>query len=218
MTRSGFNYKLEELHNDLLRMGSMVEKQIHQCIKALVEHDEDLALKTIDNDDLVDDLQKEIENKCIKLTAMQQPIAIDLRTIFTTTKLVTDLERMADHAVDISKITIRLKNEKYKKELIDIPKMSKIVNKMIKIALDSYVKRDIESAYKACDMDDKIDSIFKNVFTEMLKIMMEDNSKINQMTQFIFVCKYLERIADRVTNICEGTIYIVTGEQKDLNE
>ncbi|MCH3964060.1 MAG: phosphate signaling complex protein PhoU [Clostridium sp.] len=218
MTRMGFDYALDEMHNDLLRMGSIVEKQIHKCIESLVNHDEDLARQTIKNDDLVDDLQREIEDKCIKLTAKEQPLAIDLRTIFTTTKLVTDLERMADHAVDIAKVTIRLKDEDYGKELVDIPEMSRIVNEMIKIALDSYVKRDVKMAYEACNMDDKIDALFKNVFTEMLKIMVKDGSKINQMTQLLFVCKYLERIADRVTNVCEGTIYLVTGEQKDLNE
>ncbi|WP_446899445.1 phosphate signaling complex protein PhoU [Clostridium sp. LBM24168] len=218
MTRIGFDYALDEMHNDVLRMGSIVEKQIHQCIKSLVNHDENLARQTIKNDDLVDNLQKEIEDKCIKLTAKEQPLAIDLRTIFTTTKLIADLERMADHAVDIAKVTIRLKDEKYEKELVAIPKMSEMVNEMIKVALDAYVKRDVQAVYKACEMDDEIDGIFKNTFLEMLQIMADDNSKINQMTQFLFVCKYLERIADRVTNICEGAIYLVTGELKDLNE
>ncbi|EET86961.1 phosphate uptake regulator, PhoU [Clostridium carboxidivorans P7] len=104
MTRTGFDIALKELHNDLLRMGSIVEKQIHQCIESLVNKDVELADNIIKNDDLVDDLQKEIENKCIRLIAKEQPLAIDLRTIFTTTKLVTDLERMADYAVDIAKI------------------------------------------------------------------------------------------------------------------
>jgi phosphate transport system protein len=218
MTRTGFDYALDEMHNDVLRMGSIVEKQLHQCIEALINHDEKLASETIKNDDLVDNLQKEIENKCIMLTAKEQPLAIDLRIIFTTSKLVTDLERMADHAVDISKVVLRVKNEKYQKELIDIPKMSEMVNKMIKGALDAYVARDVESAYRVCHMDNEIDALFKKLFAQMLEIMIKDSSKINQMTQFLFVCKYLERVADRVTNICEGTIYLVTGEQKDLNE
>lgn len=218
MTRSGFDYELEEMHNDLLRMGSIVEKQIHQCIEALVGHDLKLAEETIQNDDMVDNLQKEIDDKCIKLIAKEQPLAIDLRTIFTTSKLVTDLERMADHAVDISKVVLRLKEEKYENQLADIPKMSDVVDSMIKKALDAYVARDVDMAYKVCDMDDDIDSIFKSVFSSMIHIMSKDRTKINQMTQFLFVCKYLERIADRVTNICEGTIYLVTGEHKDLNE
>ncbi|WP_333859081.1 phosphate signaling complex protein PhoU [Clostridium sp.] len=218
MTRKAFDYALEEMHNDVLRMGSMVEKQIHQCIEALAKQDEKLAKETIKNDDLVDSLYREIEDKCIKLTAKEQPLAIDLRTIFTTARIITDLERMADHAVDISKIAIKLKGEKYVKKLIDIGKMSKIVNDMIKRALDAYVDRSVDEAYGACEMDDEIDRLYKHVFKELIEIMSEDSDKINQVTQLLFVCKYLERIADHVTNICEGTIYLVTGEQKDLNE
>ncbi|WP_368487718.1 phosphate signaling complex protein PhoU [Clostridium sp. BJN0013] len=218
MTRKAFDYALEEMHNDVLRMGSMVEKQIHQCIEALVKQDENLAKETIKNDDLVDDLYREIEDKCIKLTAKEQPLAIDLRTIFTTARIITDLERMADHAVDIAKITIKLKGEKYIKKLINISEIAKIVNDMIKKALDAYVDRDVDGAYSACEMDDDIDRLYKNVFKELIEVMRTDNSKVDQMTQMLFVCKYLERIADHVTNICEGTIYLVTGEQKDLNE
>ncbi|MBV7271922.1 phosphate signaling complex protein PhoU [Clostridiaceae bacterium UIB06] len=218
MTRTGFDLALEELHNDLLRMGSIVEKQIHQCMEALVKQDEELAQQIIKNDDLVDKLNRDIEDKCIKLTAKEQPLARDLRTIFTTTKLVTDLERMADYAVDIAKITLRLKNEKYIKELIDIPKMAVMVNSMIKSSLDAYVAADVENAYAACKLDDEIDELYKNIFNELLTIASKDLKNVNQITQLLFVCKYLERIADHATNICEWTIYLVTGEQKDLNE
>lgn len=218
MTRGSFDTHLLELHNDILRMGSIVEKQIYQCIEALVNQDMDLAGKVIENDDLVDELQREIEDKCIKLIATQQPMALDLRSIFTTTKIVTDLERMADHAVDIAKITKRLKGEKYIKQLIDIPRMAGIVKDMIKSSLDAYVEGNIEKAYETCKMDDDIDAIYKEVFTELLQIMAKDSSTINQATQFLFVCKFLERVADHTTNICEWTIYLITGDQPDLNE
>jgi phosphate transport system protein len=218
LTRKGFDYELQELHNDLLRMGSIVEKQIYLCIEALIKQDSELADTIINNDDLVDDLQREIEDKCIKLIATEQPLATDLRTIFTTTKIVTDLERMADHAVDIAKIAKRLKNEKYIKELIDIPKMANIVREMIKESLDAYVDADVDKAYFVCKKDDSVDSIYKNVLNEMIPLMTKDQTVINQATQFLFICKYLERVADHVTNICEWTIYLVTGEQKDLNE
>lgn len=218
MTRGSFDTNLQELHNDLLRMGSIVEKQIHQCIESLVNHDIPLAEQVIKNDDLVDDLQKDIEDKCIRLIATQQPLAIDLRNIFTTTKIVTDLERMADHAVDIAKITKRLKGEVYIKQLIDIPKMGEIVKNMIKASLDAYVEGSVEKAYATCKMDDEIDAIYKQVFSELLVKMMQEPSTINQATQFLFVCKFLERVADHTTNICEWTIYLVTGEQKDLND
>ncbi len=218
MTRNSFDTNLHELHNDILRMGSVVEKQIYQCIDALVNQNCDLADKIIQNDDIVDDFQKEIESKCIKLIATQQPLAQDLRNIFTTIKLVTDLERMADYAVDIAKITKRLKGEKYIKQLVDIPRMAEIVKEMIKQALDAYVEGNVEKAYATCKMDDQIDALYKQVFKELLQIMMKDPSTINQATQFLFICKFLERAADHTTNICEWTIYLVTGEHVDLNE
>lgn len=218
MTRTGFDSALEELNSDLLRMGSIVEKQLHQSVQSLIKQDEELADKVIKNDDLVDDLQKEIENKCIRLIAKEQPLATDLRTIFTTSKIVTDIERMADYAVDIAKIAKKLKNEKYVKNLVDIPKISQLVIEMIRISLDSYVSKNVDESYKACKMDDEIDKFYKNVFTEMLMIMSNDDSNINQITQLLFVCKYLERVGDHVTNICEWNIYVVTGELKDLNE
>ncbi|MEA4825502.1 MAG: phosphate signaling complex protein PhoU [Clostridium sp.] len=216
--RKVFEMELNELHNDLLRMGSVVEKQIHLCIKSLAEQNVELAEEVIKNDDIVDDLMREIETKSIKLIAMQQPIATDLRFIFTCINIVTDLERMADHAVDIAKVTRRLKDQVYIKQLVDIPKMGDIVSGMIRDALDAYVERDLDKAYEISKRDDIIDKLYKEVFSEMLSIMTRDSSKIEQATQFLFVCKFLERIADHVTNICEWTIYIVTGDQIDLNE
>ncbi|WP_298838277.1 phosphate signaling complex protein PhoU, partial [uncultured Clostridium sp.] len=131
---------------------------------------------------------------------------------------VTDLERMADYAVDVAKITIRLKDEKYIKQLVDIPKMAEIVVHMIKDSLDAYVSGDIEKAYAVCKRDDEVDDIYKEVFGELLRIMFENQETVNQATQFLFICKWLERIADHTTNICEWTIYLVTGEKVNLNE
>jgi phosphate transport system protein len=218
MSRKVFEANLQELHNDLIRMGSVVEKQIHDCIDALVTQNTEKAEKIMKNDDIVDALESEIEDKAIKLIAMQQPLATDLRNIFTTTKIVTDLERMADHAVDIAKITLRLKDEKYIKQLIDIPRMAEIVELMIKDSLDAYVAGDIEKAYAVCKRDDEVDDIYKEVFSELLQLMLENPKTVNQATQFLFICKFLERIADHTTNICEWTIYLVTGEKVDLNE
>jgi phosphate transport system protein len=218
MTRGGFDIELRTLNDDLLRMGSIVEKQIYQSVEALVNQDENLADIIIENDDLVDKLEKEIEDKCIKIIARQQPLATDLRNIFTTSKVVTDLERMADHAVDIAKITKRLITEKYIKELIDIPRIAEIVKVMIKGALDAYVEGNVEKAYEICKMDDKVDAIYRQIFSELLVNMMNNPSNITQATQFLFICKFLERIADHTTNICEWTIYLVTGEQIDLND
>lgn len=218
MTRKTFDLHLEEMHADLLRMGSLVEKQIYECIEALVNQDIKTAEEIVQNDDIIDDMQKSIEDKAIKLIAMQQPIAADLRNIFTTIKIVTDLERMADHAVDIAKVIKRLKDEKYAKPLIDIPKIGNLVKNMIKGALDAYVDTNLDKAYEVCKMDDELDAIYKHVFGELLSMMRNDPTTINQATQFLFVCKYFERVGDRTTNICESTIYLITGEQVDLND
>lgn len=218
MARQSFHEELDSLHHDLIRMGSRVEEQIDKCINALVRQDEELANQVIDDDDIIDNMETDIEAKCIKLIARQQPLAIDLRRIFTAIKIVTDLERIADHAVDIAKITIRLKDDKYIKPLIDIPRMAGIVQDMIRVSLDAYVKLDTNLAEEICKKDDEIDAIYKQVFRELLTYMMEDPKTINQATQFLFVCKFLERIGDHVTNICEWIVYLVTGEYKDLND
>lgn len=218
MARQSFDGELNSMHHELIRMGSIVEKLIDDCITALTKQDEELANKIIESDDIVDKMEVAIEEKCVKLIARQQPLAIDLRRIFTAIKIVTDLERIADHAVDIAKITLRLKDEKYIKPLIDIPRMAEIVQGMIKDSLDAYIKLDTNEAELICKRDDEIDAIYKQVFRELLIIMMEDPKTITQATQFLFVCKFLERIADHVTNICEWTVYLVTGEYKDLND
>jgi phosphate transport system protein len=218
MTRASFDAGLEQIHNEILIMGSIVEKQIFQCIEALVNQDLELAEKVIKNDDLVDNLQNVIEDKCVRLIATQQPLAHDLRAIFTSTKIVTDLERIADHAVDISKIAIRLKEEKYITQLVHIPKMADIAKEMIKLSIDAYVEGDLEKAYSTCKMDDKMDALYNDVFNELLLIMVEDSTTVKQASQFLFVCKFLERIADHTTNICEWTVYLVTGDHIDLND
>lgn len=216
--RKVFDKELLKLHNSILRMGSIVEKQINTSIESLIKKDEKLADEVIKNDDLVDDLEKEIEDECIVLIAKEQPLATDLRKIFTTLKIVTDLERMADHAVDIAKIAKKIKDEEYIKPLIKIPEMADLVQNMIKDSLDSYVNENKEGAYKACSLNDTIDYIYKIVFKESIDIMIQRKESINQLTQFLFVCKYLKRVADHATNICEWTIYLVTGEHIDMNE
>lgn len=216
--RKHFETELNEMHNDILRMGSLVERQLYLSIEALVNQDTMKSNEIIKNDDLVDQMQKEIEEKCIKLIAMQQPLAIDLRNIFTSIKIVTDLERMADHAVDIAKIEKKLIGEKYIKELVDIPKIADIVKVMIKKALDAYVESSVEKAYIVCKMDDEVDAIYKEVVKELFSSMNDNPENINQATQFLFVAKYLERIGDHVTNICEAIVYFATGEIVDLND
>lgn len=219
MVRTLFNTSIKELHSDILRMGSKVEKQLYLAVESLEKQDKEMALKVIKDDDIVDKMQKVIDDKCVKLLVMQQPLfATDLRDVFTSTKAIADLERMADHAVDIAKITVRLMGETYIKELIDIPKMALIVRTMIKESLDAYVSRDSEKAMMVCEMDNEVDAIYKQVFNELLTSMQENSVAVYQGAQLLFVCKFLERVADHATNICEATIYLVTGEYMDLNE
>lgn len=218
MVRMHFESSINELHSDIVRMGSKTERQIYNAMEALVKKDVELAQKVIDEDDIVDTMQKEIEDKSIKLIAMQQPLAIDLRDIFTVTKTASDLERMADHAVDIAKVVKRLKNEEYIKELIDIPNLAAMVREMITDSVDALVTRHVDKAYKVCEKDNDVDSLYKSIFKELLEMMLTHRDVTQQVAQLLFVCKYLERVADHCTNICESTIYIVTGKQIDLNE
>lgn len=218
MTRDYFDNELQELQLALIKMSSIVEESLSNSIKALKKQDIALAEKVIDSDDLIDKMELQIEEKCLKLIALQQPIAKDLRIIATALKIITDLERIGDHAVDIAKITKRLSNERYIKELIDIPRMTYIVTGMVKDSIDAYVKLDVAKAREVSKRDDEVDGLHSQIFRELLILMMEDPIKINQSTYFLFVSQYIERIADHVTNICEWIIYAVTGEHIDLNE
>lgn len=211
MNRTHFEKELEELHYDVLKMGSLVEEAIANAIASLVNHDTELAQKVIDDDDRIDKIEVEIDNKCAKIMVTQQPIARDLRIVLTGLKIVTDLERMADHAVDIAKTTLRIAHQKYIKPLIDIPRMAEIVREMVKMSLDSYVRQDLELARAIGEKDDIVDALYKQIFRELLTYMMEDPRNIDQATQFLFVARYLERIADHATNICEWVIYLDTG-------
>ncbi|EQB86925.1 phosphate transport system protein [Clostridium punense] len=218
MSRKNFDAELIHLHEELKKMGDIVKAQISDSIKALVSQDMKLADEVVRKDDLVDDLEKEIEDKCIKLIATRQPLAIDLRSVFTMSKIVTDLERIADHAVDIAKIAKQLEGQKYIKELIDIPRMSAIVEEMIDGCLETYMERDVDLAYAVCKKDDSVDAIYKQIFSELLVLMLGDPKVIQQATRFLFVAKFLERMADHTTNICEWTIYLITGKKVDLND
>lgn len=218
MTRNYFDKELHELHLLMLKMCTEVEEALVNTVYALKNQDINMAQAVIDGDDVIDDMEYIIEERCLKLIALQAPMAKDLRFIATAMKIITDLERIADHAVDIAKITIRLADEKYIKELIDIPRMGEITTKMIKESIDAYVNQDAVKAREVAKIDDEVDALHKQIFRELLLIMMEDPKKISQATSFLFISKSLERIGDYVTNICEKIIYAVTGEHENLND
>jgi len=219
-TRKNFQHSLEELQRNILRMGSIVEQTIAKAVECLAKQDAKLAQEVIESDVIVDQLELEIENQCLKLIATQQPMAKDLRKIAAGFKIITDLERMADYAVDIARVSLRIINtgEPLIKPLIDIPRMTEIAQLMVKQSLDAYVREDTDLAYTVTQTDDQVDTLHNQIFRELLVYMMEKPQNITQATYILFVSRYLERIADHATNIAEEAIYLATGERKELND
>lgn len=216
MTRSFFDRELEELHLDMIGMGSLVEESIENTITALKKQDVSLAKHILINDDVVDDYEKKIERRCLNLIARQQPLAKDLRTISAALKIITDMERIADHSSDIAEITIRMANQKYIKPLIDIPKMAELAKKMVNKSIDAYIKQDIELAKAVCSSDDEVDDLFMKITLELMSIAKNDPNSVEQAIDLILIAKYLERMADHATNIGEWVVYNVTGEHDHL--
>jgi phosphate transport system protein len=216
--RQSFQEQLENLQHDLLKMGVFVSEAIRKAVQSLSKGDIPLARAVIEGDDTVDAMMIDIEKRCLQLMALQQPMASDLRAIGTALKIVTDLERMADHATDIAKVTIRLEGQRLVKELIDIPRMAELVQVMTREALEAYVNRDVAGATRMIAMDDEIDATYKRIFDELLAIMQTQPENVKQATYLLLCAIYLERVGDHATNLGEWTIYMVTGELKDMNQ
>lgn len=216
-TRSSFHQSIDELQKKLLGMGKSVEELILKSVESLAKLDEDAAQQVIKNDDLIDDCLTTIDELCLRLIALQQPMASDLRIIGTALKIATDLERIADHAVDIAKITIRLAGEELVKPLEVIPQMAGIAIEMLHESLLSYTERDVHRAASLAEKDDRVDKLYSSVMQELMGMMSSDYNRNRQLTHLLFVAHFLERVADHTTNIGEGVIYMVTGKRKDLN-
>lgn len=217
MTRGSQALRIKEINNSLITMASLVEKQIFESVQCLKVCELNKIDEIIKNDDKVDNLQKTIEEECIKFIATEQPLAKDLRGVFTASKIVTDLERMADHAVDICKIAKYAKNRNSIEILNKIYDMEEKVRGMIGLAIRAYIERDDEEAYEICKLDDNVDLIYREVFKEILEELKKDKN-IEEYANLLFVVKYLERIGDHVTNICEWIIFSKKGIYVDLNE
>ncbi len=218
MARHAFEVQVDSLHRKLLSMGSLVEEAIHKAIKSLVDRDVQLAEEVISHDGVINQLEQEIETGCMQLIALQQPVGSDLRRLGTMLKLVTDLERMGDHAVSISKTTRRLMGEAYPKPLIDLPEMANHVKAMVRDSLNAYIAKDKQLAEEVASRDDIVDKFYSKIFNDLINIMTQQNHTISQGTHLLLVAQYLERIADHVTNICERIIYLETGKLTDLNK
>lgn len=216
MTREGLDKLLSDLQQELIRMGSMVEESIHLAVESLAKQDFKLAQSVIDGDDKIDELTFKIEEDCIRLIALQSPIAKDLRIITTVLKMITDLERIADHATNIAEITIRIANEPLIKPLIDIPKMSVMVEAMVRDSLKAFVDRDIELARATCLKDDQIDRLYESLLNELTGFILAggESHRAVQAMNLLFTARYLERVGDHATNIGERVIYLVTGKKE----
>mgnify|MGYP000885089432 CR=1 FL=1 len=217
MVREDFDRDLRQLKDDLLMLGSMVEKAIARSIDALRRRDQKAAQEVIDEDDYIDQRRFEIEERCIKLIATQQPMAGDLRTLIAILHLSVELERMGDYAEGIAKISISMGDEPPLKPLIDIPRMADKATDMLRRGLDSLVNRDVVEAASLGVEDDEVDALYDQIYRELLTFMLEDPKAIQRATYLLWVAHNLERIADRATNIGERVIYLVTGKLTDIN-
>jgi phosphate transport system protein len=216
MTRGTFDKSLSELQQELLKMGSMVEEAIHLAVESLAKQSQNLARQIIDGDDAIDNLTERIEEECIRLIALQQPLARDLRVVTTVWRIAADLERIADHATNIAEITERIGTEPLIKPLYDIPKMAELAEGMVRNSLQAFVERDVAAAKANCLQDDQVDRIYESILNELTDFILKDanRSQVVQSMNLLFVARYLERVADHATNIGERVIYLVTGQHE----
>ena len=205
---------LTELNNSMIEMGQMVESAISDANKALLEQDVELAKKIIAGDDDVDKKEKDIEQLCLKVLLQQQPVAGDLRAVSAVLKMITDLERIGDHAADISEILTFIAGKPYIKKLEHLPQMAEATMKMLTESIDALVRKDIELARKVIDDDDIVDDLFETIKHDLIVMINENSAVGNQAIDLIMIAKYFERIGDHATNIAEWVIFSLTGEQK----
>ena len=212
--RNRFDRQLEELNNGLIKMGSLIEKAIEMAITGMINQDVELAKNAIAFDNEIDEQEKEIENLCLKLLIQQQPVARDLRLISAALKMITDMERIGDHAADISEITIQLSNEKYIKKLEHISQMAKETTVMVVKSIDAFVSKNLDLAHEVIESDDVVDDLFDKVKNELIELINKDTKNGEQATDLLMIAKYFERIGDHATNIAEWVIFSITGEHK----
>lgn len=217
MPRPHYDLQLQELQDDLLRLASQVEASIGRAVNALKAQDVNAARRVIADDDLIDRAQYALEDKALNLIARQAPIAADLRLISAVISIASELERMGDYAEGIAEITIRGANEPLLKPLVDIPRMADAAQRMLREALDTFVKRDAEAARRLAAEDDEVDQLTTSIQNELLGLMVENPANSERALHLMFVAHNLERIADRATNIAERLIFLVTGQVVDLN-
>jgi len=217
MARATFDKHLRQLQDDMISLASMVEKAIDRSIEALKSRDLALAQQII-NDDVNINLERfKIEQRGIDLIATQQPMARDLRIIMAILSIISDLERMADHAEGIAKIVLLIGDEPPLKPLIDVPRMAQKATSMLRCSLTAFIEQDAEAARQIGKEDDEVDALHEQVYRELLLFMIQDPKTVKRATYLLWVAHNLERIADRVTNVCERIVFMVSSKYEDLN-
>jgi len=215
--RATFDQELQDLRDNELRLGSMVDIAISQSIQALKERNRELAQQLITDDETINELRFKIEEDCISLIARQQPAARDLRLIVAAMNIGLDLERMGDHAAGIATIVLRMGDEPLLKPLIDLPRMAQISQDMLRQSLDALISGNPDAALAITQIDDEVDLLYNQIFRELVSYMIEDPRTVTRAMYLLFCAHNVERIADRVTNICERVIFVDTGEMEEIS-
>ncbi|MCL1911269.1 MAG: phosphate signaling complex protein PhoU [Leptospirales bacterium] len=213
--RDRFNEQLSELHNKLIEMGALIERAISRATNTLEKNDVAEAEALIAGDDLIDDMEKEIEAQCLKLLLVQQPVARDLGFVSTALKMITDMERIGDHAADISALSINLSNHNQIKTMAYIKQMASATMKMVTTSIDSFVKKDLELAHSVIANDDIVDNLFMTVKKDLIALVHEDADNGEMAFDLFQIAKYYERIGDHAVNIAEWVIFSITGMHKN---
>ncbi|MCP4266529.1 MAG: phosphate signaling complex protein PhoU [Candidatus Brocadiaceae bacterium] len=216
MARKAFRESMMELEKELISMGEMVNVALDRSVESLRNLDAVKAEKIIEDDRLVNRKRWDIEEQCINLFATQQPVATDLRELIAVLSISTDLERMGDHAEGIAKITIMHGDKPLIKQLVDIPRMAEKASDMLTRCIEAFVNKDTEAAKAICEEDDEVDALYDQTYRELLSFMTEDPKTITRATYLLWAAHNLERIADRVTNICERIVFLVTGSMEKI--
>ena len=214
--RTFFHRRLRDIQDEILVMGSMVSKNVLRSIEALKSRDLDSGHQIISDDQKVNDKRFQIEEQCIELMATQQPMASDLRIIVAVLNIITEIERIGDYAVGIARVVVMIGDEPPLKPLVDIPRMAEQAVDMLRRSLNALVNRDSEAARRIATEDEVVDHLYDQVFRELLTFMAEDPRTITRATRLMWVAHNLERSADRVTNICERIVFIVTGKMEEI--
>ncbi|MGC4376126.1 phosphate signaling complex protein PhoU [Fictibacillus sp. Mic-4] len=218
VVRENFQTQLDDLKNSIVELGKLAEKALRDSIQVLNFQDFDLALEIIENDQRINHLEEEINDTAILLIAKQAPVASDLRKIISAIKISSDVERMADFAVNIAKSTIRIGKTERIKPLEEIAIMADLAIQMLSDAITAYYNEDVVLAKRLADIDDQVDEMYGKTIHELLTIMTKNTELVPQITQLSFICRYIERTADHATNIAESVIYLVKGKRYGLNE